>query len=338
MSGAPASKPSGAKGRRRLGVALALSGALVGTLGLVWNRRLHKLWGIPEAPSRSIDVSAWVPAEPRPRVRVLFVGHSLVNQDMPAMARSQAESLGRTFDYDVQLIDGGSLERNWNDAARATGVQAREALAGGGYDALVITEAVNLDDHLRWSEPADYARRWFALGRSQRADLHLYFYETWHHRDEARGLLRPLGLGSLRSWRSFLDEDLRKWESIVDNAVAGDAGLERGEPVHLVPGGQALAALVDALHAGRVPGLEGAEGEAALFTDGVHLTDLGNYFIALVQLTTLTRQSPLGATHEVLRGDGTTFTLDPELARALQGIAYDAVCSYARSGVRRPPE
>jgi hypothetical protein len=145
--------------RKTIGVLLALGSALLAGFGVAVHRRLHKLWVIPEAPSRSLHTAGWVEAAPLPSVRVLFVGHSLVNQDMPAMARGVAASVGVDFTYDVQLIDGGSLEVNWNQAERATGVRAREALATGGYDTVVLTEAVNLDDHLRWSEPAVHTPR-----------------------------------------------------------------------------------------------------------------------------------------------------------------------------------
>lgn len=324
--------------RKTMGVLLALGSALLAGFGVAVHRRLHKLWVVPEAPSRSQHIEGFVPTAALPRVRVLFVGHSLVNQDMPAMARAVAASVGVDFTYDVQLIDGGSLEVNWNQAERATGVRAREALATGGYDTVVLTEAVNLDDHLRWSEPATHAARWYALAREHRPDVRLFFYETWHHRSEprhARGL--PL-LPSRLSWREHLDADLGKWEHIVDGAEREYAVAHPSAPplgVHIVPGGQALAALVDAIRAGQVPGVQD---EGALFTDGVHLTDLGNYFIALVQVRTLTRAELEHATGSVTRADGQAVVLPPATAQSLARIASRAVRLYPRSGVLSPPE
>lgn len=324
--------------RKTMGVLLALGSALLGGVAGAVHRRVHKLWVIPEAPSRSMSTTGWVDAAPLSRVRVLFVGHSLVNQDMPAMARAVAASVGVDFTYDVQLIDGGSLEVNWNQAERSTGVRARDALATGGYDTVVLTEAVNLDDHLRWSEPALHAARWYTLARRHRPDARLFFYETWHHRAEprhARGL--PL-VPSRLSWREHLDADLGKWEHIVDGAVreysathANAAPLD----VHIVPGGQALAALVDAIRAGQVPGVPD---EGALFTDGVHLTDLGNYFIALVQVRTLTHATIEHAAGKVTRGDGQAVVVPPATAQAFARIASRAVRLYPRSGVLSPPE
>jgi len=324
--------------RKTMGVLLALGSALMGGFGLAVHRRLHKLWVIPEAPSRSMSTTGFTDAAPLSPVRVLFVGHSLVNRDMPAMARAVAASVGVDLTYDVQLIDGGSLEVNWNQAERATGVRAREALTTGEYDTVVLTEAVNLDDHLRWSEPAAHAARWYALAREHRPDARLFFYETWHHRSEprhARGL--PL-VPSRLSWREHLDADLGKWEHIVDGAEREYAMAHASATpldVHIVPGGQALGALVDAIRAGQVPGVRD---EAALFSDGVHLSDLGNYFIALVQVRTLTRANIDQATGEVTRGDGQAVVVPPATAQAFARIASRAVRLYPRSGVLSPPE
>ncbi len=323
--------------RKTLGVLLALGSALLGGVGLAVSRRVHKLWVIPEAPSRSMSTAAWAETPPVQSLHVLFVGHSLVNQDMPAMARGVAASLGVDLTYDVQLIDGGSLAVNWNQAQRATGVRAREALLTGGYDTLVLTEAVNLDDHLRWSEPSHHAALWYALAREHRPDARLFFYETWHHRDQPRHVRGLPLVQSRMSWREHLDADLGKWEHIVDEAEREYATFHASTPLHvdIVPGGQALAALVDAVRAGQVPGVPN---EALLFRDNVHLTDLGNYFIALVQVATLARVSLDGATNQVTRGDGQSVVVPAETARALARIAQRAVRLYPRSGVLSPPE
>ena len=84
-----------------------------------WHQRLPTLWEIPDAPSRATDVSSrWHEASPIDAVRVLYVGHSLIGEDIPVMSARIAESLGARFDYDAQWVDGGSLEVNWNRSPR----------------------------------------------------------------------------------------------------------------------------------------------------------------------------------------------------------------------------
>jgi hypothetical protein len=258
---------------RRVWIAIAVAGlVVVAALGLIYQRRLYRLFFIPEAPSRSMR-----PGPPRQAnsasYRVLYVGHSLVNEDMPAMTRSIAESRGVIWTYDVQLTNGGSLKANWEGGDRAIGVNARRALETGGYDVLVLAEAVNLDDHLRWSEPEVYLNRFYSLAVEHRPDIRVYLYEVWHDRVEPRA---RFGVPAGGSWRENLDSDLAKWEHIVDARASERAG----PPIDIIPGGQAMAAVVDAIGRGEVPGVE-RDGE--LFADDVHLSPLGNYFIALVQ-------------------------------------------------------
>lgn len=306
--------------------AAAVGLVVVAAVALFFQRRAHHVLFIPDAPSRSMDTSPWVEARPVEQVRVLFVGHSLIGEEMPRMARDIAVSLGVEWSHDFQLVDGGSLRVNWDEPELASGVDAATALATGGYDAIVLTEAVNLDDHLRWSQPADYAARYYGLARQHRPDIRLFFYETWHHREEPRLLF---GFASSRSWREFLDHDLGKWEHIVDGAREQ---LE-GEPaIDIVAGGQSMAALSDAIAAGRVPGYSSLD---ALFADGVHLGPAGHYFIALVHVATLTRRSPVGAPNEV-EGVAGRVNVPAETAAALQEIAWRAVRGYPRSGVLGP--
>ncbi|MBK6580863.1 MAG: hypothetical protein IPG17_32875 [Sandaracinaceae bacterium] len=78
--------------------------------------------------------------------------------------------------------------------------------------------------------------------------------------------------------------------------------------------------------------------EGALFRDGVHLTDLGNYFIALVQVRTLSRADIVQATGSVIRADGQAVVVPLATAQALARIASRAVRLYPRSGVLSPPE
>jgi hypothetical protein len=310
------------------GVVAALVAGLAGLVAYAMHRRLHHVAFVPEPPSRSMDTAGWHAAAPREHARVLYVGHSLINQDMPAMTRSIALGFGLTWSHDVQLIDGGSLEVNWNEAERATGVVAREALASGDYDTLVLTEAVNLDDHLRWSDPVRHAGAFVDAAVQGRADIEVLFYETWHDRETPRawdGI--PLG----GDWRSFLDSDLGKWEHIVDRVAEEDP--ERPS-IAIIPGGQAMAALVDAIGHQEVPGVADDD---ALFRDAVHLSDLGNYFIALVQFATIARRTPVGATFEVVDGEGESYRVEPATGAALQEIAWSAVRRYPRSGVLRAP-
>jgi hypothetical protein len=141
-----------------------------------------------------------------------------------------------------------------------------------------------------------------------------YLYETWHST-------------TTPDWRGRLNTDLPKWLSIVDGINAAHEGAD----MLLVPAGQALGLLVDAIAAGTVPGVTSRD---ALFSDDIHLTPLGNYFVALVHYATLYRRSPVGLTGETVGRFAEQFpTVPPATAARLQEIAWQGVTSTPRSGV-----
>ncbi|MBC7171763.1 MAG: hypothetical protein H5U40_05020, partial [Polyangiaceae bacterium] len=129
--------------------------SLVGGVSLVSSgcgseaREPTSVEGVPAAHSSA-------PASRIDRASVFFVGHSLVNFQMPAMTAAIAESLGAQMTWDAQVQIGAALKVNWENHAAADGTDARIALPTGRYDVLVMTEAVSLDDMIRWMDPPLY--------------------------------------------------------------------------------------------------------------------------------------------------------------------------------------
>ena len=312
--------------RRRLKniVAGAAMGAtLLGGVAFFFYRRLHKIAFIPDPPSRSMSTEGWEESPPLASVRVLFIGHSLIGTEAPAMAGAVARSLGVEWKHDLQLTDGGSLKVNWNHPDAALGVNAAQALDTGEYDVVVLTEAVILDDILRWSDSAGYAERFYRRALTSRDDIRMLFFEGWHDRHDSR---TRYGFTSPPEWRRWLDDDLGKWESIVD-------GTSMSDDVRIIPGGQAMAHLNDAIEAGEMPGDLTLD---AFFVDSVHLSSLGSYYMALVHVSSIVRRSPAGATNRVPYSDGEEMEVPADVAEALQELAWRSVRAYPRSGVLRP--
>ncbi|MEH6832860.1 MAG: hypothetical protein V7661_18665, partial [Sulfitobacter sp.] len=202
----------------------------------------------------------------------LFVGHSLVGQVMPTMFNSFMQSQNVDVNADAQVINGASLRYNWDNGASAQGVNAREVLLSGDYDTVIVTEAIPLDDQIRWSDTQGYVSRYFDLAQSADADTRVYVYETWHE-------IGP----DTNAWRAQIESDLATWQGIVDdvndNATAGAA------EALIIPAGQAMGALHDRIEAGEVPGITSIRD---LFSDDIHLNDTGNWFIAALHASALT--------------------------------------------------
>ena len=270
---------------------------------------------------------------PAEGLSVYHLGHSLVGRDMPAMLEQLTQAAGfKGHEYASQLGWGASLnqhrtsdvpgfaEENASPAFRPVA----EALASGDYDAVVLTEMVELRDAVRDHDSAAALAHWARAARKGNRHVRVYLYETWHRLDDPAG------------WLARLDTDLaRLWEGrLARPAMAMDgAGT-----IHIIPAGQALAAVVRAIEAGQVPGLAHREDLFARADDGtvdpIHLNDRGLYIIALVHFATLYHRSPEGLPHRLHRADGTLADALPDQAVGrIQSLVWQTVRGYAPSGV-----
>ena len=257
---------------------------------------------------------------------VLFVGHSLVNTTMPGMVERMLDAGdGPSSTVYHQVINGAPLQWNWNNSASAEGVDGWALLGSTGVDALVLTEAVPLANHLQWSDTVLHALRFANLALSTNPQTRVYIYETWHDIRSGTGVDVPYDEGDGVAWRQRLLQDAPAWQGIADamNADMPDTAA----PVRVIPVGQALGRLADAIAAGEIPGLSSI---ADLFADDIHLTATGNAFVAMVQYAALTGRSPVGLSGTFPDAwGGVAADLPPALAAALQASAWASVQALA---------
>ncbi|MBM1310757.1 hypothetical protein JQT66_10995 [Sulfitobacter mediterraneus] len=264
---------------------------------------------------------------------VLMVGHSLFGQDGPDRLGHALTAGTGGAQVQAQIINGAPLRYNWDHGSDAEGVNARQVLPEGEITHLILTEALPLANHVTWSDSSFFAQSYAELAIAANPAAQVFVMETWHSLKSGTGEAVDHDEGADVPWRSRIDADLPVWERIVDEI---NAGLPRGVPAaRLIPAGQAMGRLYDAINAGEVAGVSSI---TALFSDDIHLNDLGHYFVSQVQFAALTGQSPEG-----LPGPGTGRwggefqTLDPALATALQQIAWDTVAGYLGEAVVRAP-
>jgi hypothetical protein len=256
---------------------------------------------------------------------VFHIGHSLVGRDMPAML---AQLAGEGHDYASQLGWGATLKSHWDPDEPINGFaeenahdkyrDAHEAVESGGYDALVLTEMVEIKDAIAYFDSPRMLHNW--ANKAQAAGLQVYFYETWHPLDTADG------------WRMRLDRDLDMyWEGKIMRPALAMA--DAPTPIYLIPSGQVMAALSDILsQQGPVGPLTS---HRDLFSDDIHFNDYGAYLIALTHYAVLYQKTPVGLPHTLQRADGTLASdPGPEAARAMQETVWDVVTSLPRTGVQ----
>jgi len=293
------------------------------------------LWSRPRLPDADTVAAAYAAplAAPERPIAVYHLGHSLVGRDMPAML---AQLAGEGHRYALQLGWGTSLKEHWEPDLAINGFEAendtpkfrpaREAIGSGDYDAVVLTEMVELRDAIKYHDSATYLGKWADLARAASADTRVYLYETWHRLDDPAG------------WLARLDADLQSlWEDklLLPDLAAGGAA----RPIHVIPAGQVMARFVRAVEA--AGGVDNIASRDALFRrdddgtlDDIHLNDLGHYLVALTHYAVLYGRSPVGLPHELTRADGSPATAPgPQAARLMQETVWQVVTTYPKTGV-----
>lgn len=276
-------------------------------------------------------------APPEKALSVFHLGHSLVGRDMPVMLDQLADAAGfSAHSHASQLGWGASLDQHRKGPEAVAGFtqenahpmhkEARGALLSGQYDVVVMTEMVDIQDAIRHHGSANALAYWATFARAANPQVRLYLYETWHQLDDAEGWLERIDADFTRAWQDAL---LRV--AMADQSVG---------TIHVIPGGQVLAAASRAIEAGVVPGLTRREGLFAQdetgAVDPIHLNDLGAYLIALTHFAVLYHQNPQGLPGTLLRADGRAATPLPDAAlEPLQRLVWQVVTRYAFTGVAR---
>lgn len=261
---------------------------------------------------------------PQAQRNLFHLGHSLIGHDTPAML---AQLAGDRHDYANQLGWGSPLRQHWDPEEPINGFDAEnnhdryrdahEAVASGDYDTLVLTEMVELNAAIDYFDSARMLFNW--TDKAQSAGMAVYFYETWHELEDPKG------------WRARLDSDLPdNWEGRIMRPAL--AMMDEPRPIYLIPGGQVMAAVADALEADGPVGPLNSHRD--LFSDEIHFNDYGAYLMALTHYAVLYQQSPVGLPHQLNRFDGIPADdPGPELAAFMQRIVWDVVTAMPRTGV-----
>lgn len=289
-------------------------------------------------------------------IKAFYLGHSLsdgVSEMVWGLANSDDEAM---FDYGYQRINGTPLRHQWNqyllreneyylddidremmkvfDSAvvdRATHLyhffDDHDGLLSGTYTHLVMTESVPRYYGEGWGSIEDtyrYVDSFYNYARQFNPDVKPYLYEVWHCINSGT----PTGCPDDKDtspFRKRLEDDLLMWESVVDRFNSNNPQ----QPLQLIPVGQGLGRLSDAIDRGEVPGVKSVN---EWFTDDIHVNDTLRYFSACIHYAMLFDRSPIGLTGELRHLDGQPFVgLTTGVASKLQKIAWETVQAYRKS-------
>jgi hypothetical protein len=315
----------------RLGAILAALIILNGNGGVAMSEEAREATG----------VSAWKPMD---HVRAFYSGHSL-SEGVPEVVEQIARSLGNRLDFETQSM-GYSLLRQrtkgevpsaseWpgyragsNRGGAGLNVaeelrQPRRLAPGDKYDVLVVTERHDLPAIARKERTAFYLTDMAKHLLAGKPDAEVLLYHSWLHLDP----------DAPWPWIDYERAVLPMWECIASRANLDLPARGDVPRVRVLPGGGALAELAAALWDSKVPGVAAktpGERVRLLFSDNVHMSETGRYFIALVHYAVLFGRNPEGATIPT--------SLTPETGRYMQTLAWQYAVSYgqrANAAVRR---
>ena len=291
----------------------------------------------PRAPT-GIFSAAYGSADDSPR-KLFISGHSLTDRPLPDFLAALAGGAGHALEWNMQHLEGSSLRmRTQGDGPAAWGgycqgtdrnrqpIDVLDELgrrpAGPPYDTLILTEVHTLLESLIWNDTighaVDYEARFFASNPEGQT----YLYAAWLNVDD---------LDDPKNWIAYEDAATRAWQCTTIQINNRLVAKGRTRPVRLIPAGPALAALVEqAVSKEGVEGLSASTPRATmerLFRDDVHLTPLGNYYMALVTYVALYGSLP---------ADPWPSDLDPLLARELQVFADRFMTRWHEEQARVP--
>ena len=285
------------------------------------------LVGIFVAPSTYAQTPA-----PKNQVAAVFVGHSLINWDMPDYLGVIASSKGLGYRKAVQMILGSPLRVNYENCRQGSTPAPTErwswscdAIETGNYDTLVLTEANNtLASHRQWNDTDGFVARYAELLLSRNPAGRVMLFTSWE------------GLPTYGSeWGARQAGDLAGYEDVARRA--GEIAASRGvnTRIEVIPVNIALRDLLARIDRGDAAGLT----RSRIFLDEVHMTAVGNYFVASVVFAAIYNRSPEGATEVIpspYAGQPALVDLSGGTGQFLQRLAWDTVATYRSGTVVRP--
>ena len=239
-------------------------------------------------PAAAGDGAVAAVADLRLDRRVVMSGHSLTDPlqaPLQAMVRLAGGPVGV---IERSTIPGSPMDWRWDHQAEPVDARARIA----DFDVLVITERVPLSNTRPWHASEDWALRWARHAWAEGADgagAEVLLYASWVAigADPWAGDSDP---DAALPWRERMDREDEGWRAILAHVNANRP--EGAAPMRMIPANRVLAAVHDAIEAGRAP--EGLPGIETLFSDTIHPGALGAELVAMTHFAVLYGRDPAG--------------------------------------------
>lgn len=267
---------------------------------------------------------------------VFWSGHSLTDPPIPEFVANISRSLGISADWNRHSMGGGSMfdrtrgrppqEGGWagyrqgNNRASINMDVIEEltdpkTIAGNRYDFLVITEVHGILWPLLRRDTVRLLRHYHERFIDGNPAGQTFLYQAW---------LSLADKNDPTSWIQYERAAAPLWRCIATRLNTSLEFEGRKDRIGFIPVGLALAELVD--DKSEEPALNGISLDphqtvtGLVFSDDVHVTRVGSYFVALVTFAFIHDRSPIGAWHPP--------DINPDDAALFQRFAADFMRNY----------
>jgi len=259
-------------------------------------------------------------------LRIIQSGHSLTDP-IPDPLQAMIRAAGfRGQNVAKSTTPGSPMDWRWNNPPEYGQPDARHDIID--YDILVLTERVSVHDTIKWHNSLDQALTWFnhawTNGNGGKG-AETILYATWVGINSG-----PDAVNSskdpqvLIGFRKHMDLEMEGWQNILDYVNANR--ISGSPPMRMIPGPLLMAELYDAIERDEVPSLSDIRD---IFSDDIHLNDLGAYYIALAHYAVIFNRDPRGLPNRL----GMATSPSRELVTWMQDTVWRVVTSYEGSGV-----
>lgn len=255
------------------------------------------------------------------------IGNSLTDT-VDGWLKPVMESAGYTHAFYRFTIPGAPTDWLWNHPGGGFGeVQYKESFLARAPLTDILTQP--FEGHNRdINNEAEYSSNFFNAAQEFSPDIQPWLYSQWPTQN-AKGSWSE-GTGANKGLPGVVppngeftvaaENHLRYFEAVADKINS----TRKGKLVRIVPTATAMARAKTALDAGKIPGLTFPE----FYSDELHLSPKGRWFVANVVAACLTGQSTEGKVAVLNSG------LTEEQGKALQAIAWETVKGYPRAGAK----
>jgi hypothetical protein len=270
------------------------------------------------------------PAQAEPKeLRYYMVGNSLTDQVKYDFFQKLVESRGHKPVWGRSMTPGAPISWHWANKPAFTQApfgDFRKAFADYEWD------AVTLQPFSTYGAEIEGAKQMLGLIKLKSPGAQVYVYSQWMNAtsgdfDRIFTEVLPKLTGSTSGIRQF-------YEVFLQELAAAHPEMK---PPRLIPAGHALYLFNQKIQAGEVPGFTSIW---EVYNDGIHLGNVGSYFVACSFFATLFGESPVGLPSEQYNKDRSgrgDRELTPDLVRLIQETVWETVTGLGPlTGVSAP--